>query len=189
MRVFVILPAAGLGTRMTPGHSPSAAPKQFLELRGVPILIHTLRAFASVPQVTEIYVAVRASEMERLRAQAHEYGVAEKVRFVEGGEHRQQSVANAFKAMTAGDKATQAAILPALQAQFNGLLPYEIRPEICNANHINAYTDYQFFQLSTLRAQGVDTGFPANLPLVKQPNLNHSALAYTVKLTFSGQIP
>ena len=46
MRVFVILPAAGLGTRMTPGHSPSPAPKQFLELRGVPILIHTLRAFA-----------------------------------------------------------------------------------------------------------------------------------------------
>ena len=90
------------------------------------------------------------------------------------------NLASAFKAMTAGDKAGQAAILPALQAQFNGLLPYEIRPEICNANHINAYTDYQFFQLSTLRAQGVDTGFPANLPLVKQPNLNHSALAYTV---------
>ena len=103
MRVFVILPAAGLGTRMTPGHSPSPAPKQFLELRGVPILIHTLRAFASVPQVTEIYVAVRASEMERLRAQAHEYGVAEKVRFVEGGEHRQQSVANALKAIQCDD--------------------------------------------------------------------------------------
>jgi len=103
MRVFVILPAAGLGTRMAPGHSPSAAPKQFLELRGVPILIHTLRAFASVPQVTEIYVAVRASEMERLTAQAREYGFAEKVRFVEGGEHRQQSVANALKAIQCDD--------------------------------------------------------------------------------------
>jgi len=103
MRVFVILPAAGLGTRMTPGHSPSPAPKQFLELRGVPILIHTLRAFTSVPQVTEIYVAVRASEMERLTAQAREYGFADKVRFVEGGEHRQQSVANALKAIQCND--------------------------------------------------------------------------------------
>src|SRR5690242_1203831 len=99
MRVFVILPAAGLGTRMTPGQSPSPAPKQFLELRGVPVLIHTLRAFAAVPQVTEMWVAVRASEMERLRAQVREYGFAEKVRFVEGGEHRQQSVANALKSI------------------------------------------------------------------------------------------
>jgi len=99
MRVFVILPAAGLGTRMKPGHSPSPAPKQFLELRGVPVLIHTLRAFAAVPQVTEICVAVRASEMERLTAQVREYGFAGKVRFVEGGEHRQQSVANALKAI------------------------------------------------------------------------------------------
>ncbi|MBP2158366.1 MULTISPECIES: hypothetical protein [Asticcacaulis] len=90
------------------------------------------------------------------------------------------NLATAFKAMTAGDKAGQAAVLPALQAQLNGLLPYEIRPETCNGNHINAYTDYQYFQLSTLRARGIDTGLPANLPLVKQPNLNHSALAYTV---------
>ncbi len=90
------------------------------------------------------------------------------------------NLAVAFKAMTAGDKAGQAAVLPALQTQLNGLLPYEIRPETCNGNHINAYTDYQFFQLSILRAKGIDTGLPANLPLVKQPNLNHSALAYTV---------
>jgi tetratricopeptide (TPR) repeat protein len=85
-----------------------------------------------------------------------------------------------YQAMAAGDKAGQAAVLPALQAQLTALLPYEIRPEVCNGNHINAYTDYQFFQLSVLRAKGVDTGLPANLPVVKQPNLNHSALAYSV---------
>jgi 2-C-methyl-D-erythritol 4-phosphate cytidylyltransferase len=49
MRVFVILPAAGLGTRMAAGHHATSAPKQFLELAGVPILIHSLRAFAQVP--------------------------------------------------------------------------------------------------------------------------------------------
>src|SRR5271155_874709 len=43
MRVFVILPAAGLGTRMAAGNATPGAPKQFLELRGTPILIHTLR--------------------------------------------------------------------------------------------------------------------------------------------------
>jgi 2-C-methyl-D-erythritol 4-phosphate cytidylyltransferase len=99
MRVFVILPAAGLGTRMTPGHSSSAAPKQFLELAGTPILIHTLRAFAAVPEVAAMYVAVRASEMDRLTAQVKEYGFAGRVHVVEGGDHRQESVANALRAI------------------------------------------------------------------------------------------
>jgi 2-C-methyl-D-erythritol 4-phosphate cytidylyltransferase len=54
MQVFVILPAAGLGTRMA-----GPQPKQFLALGGLPILIHSLRAFASVPRVSAIYVAVR----------------------------------------------------------------------------------------------------------------------------------
>jgi len=99
MRVFVILPAAGLGTRMSAGQSSALAPKQFLELGGVPILIHTLRAFAAVPQIAEIYVAVRANEVERLSAQVREHGFAGKVRMVEGGDHRQESVANALNAI------------------------------------------------------------------------------------------
>jgi 2-C-methyl-D-erythritol 4-phosphate cytidylyltransferase len=96
MRVFVILPAAGLGTRMSAGHS-SSAPKQFLELAGVPILIHSLRAFVEVPQVSAIYVAVRANEMDRLSAQIRDYGFADKVNVVEGGDNRQESVANALR--------------------------------------------------------------------------------------------
>src|SRR5580704_14807735 len=102
MRVFVILPAAGLGTRMTAGHTSSAAPKQFLELAGVPILIHTLRAFAEVPQISAMYVAVRANEMDRLAAEVREYGFAGKVHVVEGGDTRQESVANALDAIDCG---------------------------------------------------------------------------------------
>jgi 2-C-methyl-D-erythritol 4-phosphate cytidylyltransferase len=97
MRVHVILPAAGLGTRMAAGHSnPVAAPKQFLELNGVPILIHSLRAFAAVPAVHSIYVVVRKSEMSRLQAQVTEHGFADRVRVVEGGDTRQESVAHAL---------------------------------------------------------------------------------------------
>lgn len=103
MRVFVILPAAGLGTRMAPGHTPSSSPKQFMELGGVPVLIHTLRAFAAAPRVEEMCVAVRAAEIERLTAQVREHGFADKVRMVEGGENRQQSVANALKAIHCDD--------------------------------------------------------------------------------------
>lgn len=96
MQVFVILPAAGLGTRMA-----GPQPKQFLALDGVPILIHSLRAFAAVEQVTAIYVAVRAPEMERVEAQVAEYGFAERVRVVEGGDTRQESVAHALAALPA----------------------------------------------------------------------------------------
>jgi len=99
MRVFVILPAAGLGTRMAPGHAGQAAPKQFLEIAGVPILIHTLRAFAAVPEVTSIVIAVRATERERLIAHLTEHGYAEKVSVAEGGDSRQESVYNALRTL------------------------------------------------------------------------------------------
>src|ERR1700734_2980338 len=98
MQVFVILPAAGLGTRMA-----GPQPKQFLALDGVPILVHSLRAFAAVPRVTAIYVAVRKTEMERVEAQVADAGFAERVKMVEGGEKRQESVAHALAALPAED--------------------------------------------------------------------------------------
>lgn len=76
-------------------------PKQFLSLDGIPILIHSLRAFASVEQVTAIYVAVRKPEMERVEAQVAEYGFSGRVRVVEGGDSRQESVAHALAALPA----------------------------------------------------------------------------------------
>jgi 2-C-methyl-D-erythritol 4-phosphate cytidylyltransferase len=109
MKVFVIVPAAGLGTRMAP---PSAAKskkkspsKQFKELGGAPILVHTLRKFAATPAVYEIIVALRKDEIAGFRAQLEkEYPeiLRKRVQMVEGGEHRQNSVANAL-ARTAAD--------------------------------------------------------------------------------------
>jgi len=99
MQVFVILPAAGLGTRMSPGHATPHAAKQFLTLGGIPILIHSLRAFASLPQVTAIYVAVRQPEIARARAQMTEFGLGPRVVIVEGGDTRQESVSRALAAL------------------------------------------------------------------------------------------
>ena len=76
-------------------------PKQFLALDGVPILVHSLRAFAAVQRVTAIYVAVRRPEIERVRAQVAEYGFADRVRVVEGGDNRQESVSHALAALAA----------------------------------------------------------------------------------------
>ena len=67
--------------------SASPPPKQFLALDGIPILIHSLRAFAAVERVTAIYVAVRKPEMERVEAQVAEYGFASEG--ARGGRRRQ----------------------------------------------------------------------------------------------------
>src|SRR6185437_7422434 len=105
MRVFVILPAAGIGTRMAAGAGSSAAgaatPKQFLSLGCVPMLMHTLRAFLAVERVAAIYVAVRATEIDRVKTQVAEHGLGAKVQVVEGGDIRQQSVANALARLVA----------------------------------------------------------------------------------------
>src|SRR5579864_2368486 len=110
MKVVVIIPAAGLGTRMAP--VPSAADskkkahpsKQFTELAGTPILIHTLRKFAAIDAVNEILVALRGSEIEgfreRLQKEATDL-LTKKIEFVVGGEHRQQSVEHALSVITA----------------------------------------------------------------------------------------
>ncbi len=107
MKVFVILPAAGLGTRMAPVVAPdkkSAPSKQFTELAGTPILIHTLRKFAAVPRVTEIWVALRQTEIAGFRARLEKEApdvLQKRIELVSGGEQRQQSVANALNALNA----------------------------------------------------------------------------------------
>lgn len=111
MKVIVIIPAAGLGTRMAPVPSALDAAtkkahpsKQFTELKGTPILIHTLRRFAAIEAVSEIWLALRENEIagfrERLQSEAPDV-LTKKVEFVVGGEHRQQSVEHALNAIKA----------------------------------------------------------------------------------------
>jgi 2-C-methyl-D-erythritol 4-phosphate cytidylyltransferase len=85
--------AAETAPRSAVGKGPS---KQFTELRGVPILVHTLRKFAGSPRISEIYVALRKAEADNFRPRLQEERLSEKVHVVDGGEHRQQSVANAL---------------------------------------------------------------------------------------------
>jgi len=111
MKVAVIIPAAGLGTRMAPvpsamdAKSKKAHPsKQFTDLAGTPILVHTLRKFASVDEVSEIWIALRENEIEPFRERLTKETkdvLARKIELVVGGEHRQESVAHALNAISA----------------------------------------------------------------------------------------
>lgn len=103
MKVTVIIPAAGMGTRMAPGTAGKKPSKQFTELRGVPILIHTLRKFVACKAVGEMIVALRKNEAEAFQPRLRQERFDRPVRLVEGGENRQQSVANALATVTGAD--------------------------------------------------------------------------------------
>jgi 2-C-methyl-D-erythritol 4-phosphate cytidylyltransferase len=104
MRVAVILPAAGLGTRMgrNAAEKTGTSRKQFMLLEGSPILIHTVRKFAASDLVSEIVVAVRHEDLDWVSEMlAHEFSRS-RVRVVEGGDSRQQSVENALSHVSPG---------------------------------------------------------------------------------------
>ncbi len=101
MKVAVILPAAGLGTRMgrSSAEKEGTSRKQFMLLDGSPILLHTIRKFASISRVAEIVVALRTEDKGWFgELLAHQLPGAP-VRLVEGGDSRQESVDNALASL------------------------------------------------------------------------------------------
>ena len=66
MKVAVILPAAGLGTRMGRSSAEKAGTsrKQFMLLDGAPILLHAVRKFAASTRVDDIVVVDDAAELD-----------------------------------------------------------------------------------------------------------------------------
>src|SRR6185436_7488331 len=98
MSVAVILPAAGLGTRMgrTSPEKAGVSRKQFMLLDGSPIFLHTVRKFAKCARVSEIVLAVRADDHAWVEELLAKEKLDKPVRVVDGGDSRQQSVENAL---------------------------------------------------------------------------------------------
>jgi 2-C-methyl-D-erythritol 4-phosphate cytidylyltransferase len=73
--------------------------KQFMLLEGSPILMHTVRKFAASDRVSEIVVAVRAEDRHWVEEMLAGEFPASRVRVVEGGDSRQQSVEHGLAAL------------------------------------------------------------------------------------------
>ena len=103
MNVVVIVPAAGLGTRMGRSSPEKAgvSRKQFMLLDGSPIFLHTVRKFAKCDRVTEIVLAVRSEDIAWVTGLLGKEKPGKMVRVVEGGDSRQQSVENALATVNA----------------------------------------------------------------------------------------
>jgi 2-C-methyl-D-erythritol 4-phosphate cytidylyltransferase len=72
--------------------------KQFMLLEGSPILIHTVRKFAASDRVTEIVIAVRPEDRDWVE-QLVGSEFKGRVRVVDGGDSRQESVQKALEAL------------------------------------------------------------------------------------------
>ncbi|NLY90578.1 MAG: 2-C-methyl-D-erythritol 4-phosphate cytidylyltransferase [Firmicutes bacterium] len=95
MNVAVIL-AGGTGSRM----GIVDKPKQFIDVYGKPIIVHTLEVFDNHPEIDAIAVVCLSEWMDDLRILLRKYEI-NKVRWlIEGGETRQLSVYNAVKTLS-----------------------------------------------------------------------------------------
>lgn len=88
--VYAAILAGGKGTRMG-----GDIPKQYLELNGVPIIIHTLRAFVNCNSVDKTVVCVPHEYVEYTRELLKQYhDVGDAVDVTEGGTDRTGSLMN-----------------------------------------------------------------------------------------------
>jgi 2-C-methyl-D-erythritol 4-phosphate cytidylyltransferase len=82
-----IVAAAGQGTRMGTGRA-----KQFLELAGVPVIIHTLKKFEASAEIQQVVVVLPSQDAAGFLELAGKYGLKKLARVIPGGETRAQSV-------------------------------------------------------------------------------------------------
>ena len=94
MERHAIIVAGGKGTRMG-----SETPKQFLPVHGIPILVHTIRAFLSADQQTQICLVLPEDQLERWSTIAVAYQLTS-LQVTVGGATRFESVKNGLKSIT-----------------------------------------------------------------------------------------
>lgn len=86
--------AGGTGNRM----NTVSRPKQFLELRGKPIIIYTLELFDNHPEIDGIVVVCLESWIPFLQKQIKKFEISKVVEIVPGGETGQASIYNGLAA-------------------------------------------------------------------------------------------
>ena len=89
LQEYAIVVAGGKGTRIK-----SLVPKQFIELSGLPILMHTLSAFREYSSEIRIVLVLPQDDEERWKSLCAKHQFDVPLTIVHGGETRFQSVKN-----------------------------------------------------------------------------------------------
>lgn len=98
MKNIAIIFAGGSGARMGSG-----LPKQFIEVDGKPIIIHTLEIFEEHPSVDAIYVACKEDYIPRLQKLVKRFLINKVKSIVPGGETGQDSIRHGLEAACEGE--------------------------------------------------------------------------------------
>jgi 2-C-methyl-D-erythritol 4-phosphate cytidylyltransferase len=102
-KIIALIPAAGTGTRLG-----DSLPKQYLDINGQPLIVHTLQALARVSRIEKIIV-VLSPEDQHWRGLVANGGAAWKTLAMRvetinvGGKSRRDSVLNGLNAMSDGE--------------------------------------------------------------------------------------
>ncbi len=94
MNKYAVIVAGGAGLRMG-----TQVPKQFLMLRGKPVLWHTLKVFLDAYEDLEIILVLPEEHMETGRAILYSTEAPHRIRMVPGGATRFHSVKNGLEAL------------------------------------------------------------------------------------------
>jgi 2-C-methyl-D-erythritol 4-phosphate cytidylyltransferase len=86
MNVAIVV-AAGKGTRLG-----GDRPKQFLELDGIPVIVHTLKQFERCREISELIIVLPRDETDGFLSRLKKFGLQKPMRVAAGGATRAQSV-------------------------------------------------------------------------------------------------
>ena len=95
MKVYALIFAGGVGRRM----NSSGMPKQFLNVFGKPIIIHTLLHFQKHKKVDYIILVCVKTHLDMMNDLLNEYKIDKVVETVPGGETGQESIFNGLQAI------------------------------------------------------------------------------------------
>lgn len=95
MQVSAIIAAGGRGRRMN-----SSISKQFLNIKGHPILYYTLKKFEKMDKIKSIVLVTGADDLDYTREEIIKRYRFKKIRLVEGGKERQDSVYNGLRELS-----------------------------------------------------------------------------------------
>lgn len=95
MKKFALIVAGGSGSRMNKN-----IPKQFIEINGLPVLMHTINAFTAYDPVIELIVVLPENQIITWEHLCSKYDFETKHRIVAGGQSRFDSVKNGLDAIS-----------------------------------------------------------------------------------------
>jgi 2-C-methyl-D-erythritol 4-phosphate cytidylyltransferase len=91
MKTSVVIPAGGKGERFG-----SDVPKQFLELKGKPVIVRTIELFDEIDEIDSIVIAVHSEWFTYTKELIKKYNLTKVKDVVVGGKERQDSIYNAL---------------------------------------------------------------------------------------------